>query len=76
VLGVFVLRWRQPDLPRPYRTALYPLPPLIFLGFTTWTLTYILLDRPMEGLMGLAIVGSGAVFYLLTVRLGGSAAER
>jgi len=69
VLGVFVLRWRQPDLPRPYRTALYPLPPLIFLGFTGWTLTYILLERPEEGLMGLAIVASGAVFYLLTVRL-------
>lgn len=76
VLGVFVLRWRQPDLPRPYRTALYPLPPLIYLGFTTWTLTYILLDRPMEGLMGLAIVASGAVFYLLTVKLGGIPAER
>jgi APA family basic amino acid/polyamine antiporter len=24
VLGIFILRWRQPDLPRPYRTFLYP----------------------------------------------------
>ena len=32
VLGLFILRWRQPELPRPYRTALYPLPPLIFLA--------------------------------------------
>jgi APA family basic amino acid/polyamine antiporter len=71
VLGVFVLRWRRPDLPRPYRVALYPLPPLIFLGFTGWTLTYILLERPQEGLMGLAIVASGALFYGLTVLLGG-----
>ena len=70
VLGVFVLRWRRPDLPRPYRVALFPLPPLIFLGFTGWTLTYILLDRPQEGLMGLAIVASGAVCYFLTVWLG------
>src|SRR5690606_20647918 len=70
VLGVFVLRWRQPELPRPYRSALYPLPPLIYLGFTGWTLTYILLERPQEGLMGLAIVASGLVCYLLTVWLG------
>jgi APA family basic amino acid/polyamine antiporter len=70
VLGVFVLRWRRPDLPRPYRAALYPLPPLVYLGFMGWTLTYILLERPEEGLMGMAIVASGAVFYLLTVRLG------
>ena len=70
VLGVFVLRWRRPDLRRPYRAALYPLPPLIFLGFTGWTLSYILLQRPEEGLMGLAIVASGGAFYLLTIRLG------
>ncbi len=70
VLGLFVLRWRRPDLPRPYRAALYPLPPLVFLGFTGWTLSYILLKRPEEGLMGLAIVASGALFYVATVKLG------
>ena len=66
VLGVFILRWRQPDLPRPYRIPLYPLPPLIFLGFTGWTLLYILIKRPEEGWMGLGIVASGALFYALT----------
>jgi APA family basic amino acid/polyamine antiporter len=71
VLGVFILRWKRPELPRPYRIALYPLPPLIFLAFTGWTLTYILLERPEEGLMGLGIVASGGVLYLLTVRFGG-----
>jgi basic amino acid/polyamine antiporter, APA family len=70
VLGLFVLRWRQPGLPRPYRVSLYPLPPLIFLGFTGWTLGYILVQRPEEGLMGLAIVASGAACYALTVRFG------
>jgi APA family basic amino acid/polyamine antiporter len=29
--GVFVLRWRRPDLPRPYRVWGYPVTPLIFL---------------------------------------------
>jgi APA family basic amino acid/polyamine antiporter len=70
VLGVFILRRTRPNLPRPYKVSFYPLPPLIFLGFTGWTLTYILLERPNEGWLGLAIVVSGAVFYAATIWLG------
>ncbi|MEE4361761.1 MAG: amino acid permease [Pseudomonadales bacterium] len=73
VAGVFVLRWRQPDLPRPYRTFAYPLPPLIYLGLTGWTLVYLLLQRPAEAGFGLAIVVSGALFYALTRALGTTA---
>ena len=29
--GVFLLRWREPELARPYRTLGYPLTPLVFL---------------------------------------------
>ncbi len=40
-IGVIVLRRTQPDLPRPFRLWLYPLPPIAaLLGFT-----YILLAR-------------------------------
>ncbi|MEO1082433.1 MAG: amino acid permease, partial [Pseudomonadota bacterium] len=46
VLGVFVLRWRQPELSRPFKTWLYPLPPLLFLLITGWTLLYVVLQRP------------------------------
>jgi APA family basic amino acid/polyamine antiporter len=69
VLGVFVLRWRQPALSRPFRTPLFPLPPLVFLAVTGWTLTYILMDRPEEGWSGLAIIATGAVFYIGTLWL-------
>ena len=63
VLGVFVLRWRHPDLPRPYRTFAYPLTPLVYLGLTGWTLTFVLVNRPLEGLFGLALIGAGLGFY-------------
>ncbi|MDH3647367.1 MAG: amino acid permease [Gammaproteobacteria bacterium] len=66
VLGVFVLRWRQPDLPRPYRTFAYPLPPLIYLALTGWTLTFVLINKPVEGLFGLGIIAAGLVFYLVS----------
>ncbi len=67
VLGVFVLRWRQPDLPRPYRTFGYPLTPVIYLSLTGWTLVFVLLQRPAEGLFGLAVIVSGLVFYGLAL---------
>ncbi len=70
VLGVFALRRRQPDLPRPYRVPAFPLPPLVYLGVTGWTLAYILRDRPEEGWMGLGIIAAGGAFYLATVLLG------
>jgi APA family basic amino acid/polyamine antiporter len=39
VSSVFALR-RRTDLPQPYRLPLYPLPPLIFLVLTAWTVGY------------------------------------
>lgn len=72
VLGVFVLRWRQPDLDRPYRTFLYPLPPLIYLALMGWTLWFVLMNRPVEGLFGLGVIVSGLVVYLLLRYRGGA----
>ena len=66
VMGVFVLRWKQPDLDKPYRTFLYPLPPLIYLALTGWTLWFVLMNRPDEGLFGLGIIGSGLIVYFLS----------
>ncbi|MDA8794446.1 amino acid permease [Gammaproteobacteria bacterium] len=68
VSSIFVLRWRQPDLPRPYKTFLYPLPPLIFLGLTGWTLGFVMLNRPVEALFGLGIIASGLFFYWVSLR--------
>lgn len=66
VLGIFILRWKQPGLERPYRTFLYPLPPLIYLALTGWTLWFVLLSRPVEGLFGLGIIGSGLLLYFIS----------
>ena len=68
VFGVFVLRWRQPELPRPYRTFAYPITPLIYLGLTGWTLGYVLYSRPAEGAFGLALIVSGALIFAWSAR--------
>ena len=69
VAGVFVLRLREPSLKRPYRVPLYPIPPLIFLAVTGWTLVYITIARPLESLAGLAIIGLGVVCYFAVRRM-------
>ncbi len=63
VLGVYVLRWRQPQLLRPYRTLGYPLTPLIYLLITAWTLVFVAINKPAEALAGLGIIMAGLVFY-------------
>ncbi|WP_217278665.1 amino acid permease [Hymenobacter sp. BRD67] len=70
VLGVFVLRWRQPALPRPYRAWGYPITPLIFLALSAWTLVFIIKDKPTESLYGLATVASGLLVYFAAQKFG------
>ena len=69
VAGVFVLRRRRPELPRPYRITAYPLPPLIYLAITGWTLFYILRERPEEAWMSLLLIVAGGAFYWLCNRV-------
>jgi len=66
VLGLFILRWRQPTLARPYRAWGYPVTPLLFLLLSGWTLVFILRDKPMESLYGLATLVVGLGFYYLS----------
>ena len=70
VLGVFILRWREPSLLRPYRAWGYPITPLLFLGLSSWTLLFILRDKPAESLYGLATLAGGLLVYLLARRVG------
>ncbi len=68
IVGLFVLRWRQPDLPRPYKTWGYPFVPLIYLTITAVTLVFVVIDRPKAALGGLALIALGLVFWWLTER--------
>lgn len=68
VLGVIVLRWRQPDLHRPYRVAAYPIVPLIFLGMTGFMLVHLVIERPFQSFAGLAMMAAGLVVYFVSQR--------
>ena len=68
VAGVMVLRWRQPDLARPYRTWGYPVTPLVFMAVSLWMLWHLLAEEKTrnEALVGLAIGALGYILYLLS----------
>ena len=66
-IGVIVLRFKRPELARPFRMPLYPLPPLIAMaGFI-----FILVNRS-QALGGLALAAgiglSGTAIYLIRAR--------
>jgi len=64
VIGLFVLRWKRPDIPRPYRCTGYPwLPALYVLVGAGWTLNTIV-TRPAEAFWGTTIVLAGVPGYL------------
>ena len=76
VIGLFILRWRQPDTPRPYRCAGYPwLPAIYVLAGTAWTLNTII-TRPTEAFWGTAIVLIGVPGYLYWKRSSKKAADQ
>ncbi len=66
VLGVIVLRKTQPDLPRPYKTWLYPLTPILYLCLMGWTLIYIIIEKPQEALMSLGVIVLGVILYFVS----------
>ena len=64
VIGLFILRWKRPDIPRPYRCAGYPwLPGIYVLVGAGWTLNTII-TRPSEAFWGATIVAAGVPGFL------------
>jgi basic amino acid/polyamine antiporter, APA family len=64
VIAMFWLRWKRPEIPRPYRCTGYPwLPAIYVLIGTAWTLNTII-TRTTEAFWGTVIVLIGVPGYL------------
>jgi hypothetical protein len=47
----------------------YPLPPLIFLGVTLWTMVWAFRGRPVESSLALiTVLAGGGIYFLLEFR--------
>jgi basic amino acid/polyamine antiporter, APA family len=64
VVALIVLRFREPQLERPFRVPLYPLTPLLFLLVFAWYLVNSLWNAFADTMVGLGLTLSGIPFYL------------
>lgn len=61
--AIFVFRRKMPDAPRAYRTAWYPITPLIFIILSMIFIVLQLWNSPVNSGAGLAVVAVGWVAY-------------
>ncbi|MEO8277238.1 MAG: amino acid permease [Thermoanaerobaculia bacterium] len=72
ILGLFILRRKRPDAPRPYKAFGYPLVPALYILAATTILIVLFLYKFETSWPGLVIVLTGVPFFFLWQR-GGAA---
>jgi APA family basic amino acid/polyamine antiporter len=74
VAGLFILRRKHPEIPRPFRCTGYPVVPAIYVLVSgVWALN-TLVERPLEAVGGIGIVLLGVPGYLYWKRTSRKAA--
>ena len=61
--AVIVLRIRRPEIARPYRTFGYPWVPILFILGSVLLIANTLVEKPVESLIGLALLVLGVPAY-------------
>lgn len=61
--GVFVLRKKFKEVPRPYKAFGYPYVPALFIAFCITLVVVSLIERPKECGVGLLLILAGLPFY-------------
>jgi APA family basic amino acid/polyamine antiporter len=68
--AVLILRRKEPHLPRPYRTPLYPFVPWFFILMSMVIIWNAVSERPLEAGLGLATVLAGTPLYFIWQQFG------
>ena len=68
ILGLFVLRFKEPGAARPYKAIGYPVLPAIYIMMATWICVVLLRYKPQYTWPGLALVLLGIPVYLFWSR--------
>jgi len=69
VVAVIWLRWRRPEVVRPFKVPLYPVPPLLFAAATSYMLIFLVQRRPQELMWGAVTLLVGWLIHVM-VRAG------
>lgn len=65
--GIFLLRWKRPDMPRPYRAFGYPFLPLLYIVMGISFCTLLIIYKPAFTWPGLIITLIGIPLYYIAV---------
>jgi len=61
--GVFVMRYKAPDLERPYRTWGYPVIPAVYVLFCLALVVNTIITQPREAIIGISLVAAGIPLF-------------
>lgn len=70
-VSLLVLRQRDPGIERPFAVPLYPVLPVVFVGFCGYMLYSGVNYAGKLGWLGVALVAAGVPLYVLSARWGG-----
>jgi len=65
------LRFKKPELERPYKVWLYPVLPLLYLVIAIFFIIFIIIGDPLNSIKGLVLIGIGVFAYLYWRRKSG-----
>jgi APA family basic amino acid/polyamine antiporter len=68
ILGLFVLRFKRPNAPRPYKAFGYPILPALYIGMAGWICIVLLRYKPQYTWPGMFLVVLGIPVYLFWSR--------
>ena len=73
-IAVLRLRWKEPELARPFRAWGYPVTPMVFLLAAIALTLSLLRENPVRSALGLVVIGAGVPFYFAWRKSGEKAA--
>ena len=76
IIGIFVLRKREPGMPRPYKAFGYPFLPALYVLLAIAFCTALIFASPTYSLWGLLIVLLGIPVYYIALKSGSRKGQR
>jgi amino acid transporter len=65
VVAIFVLRWKMPNVERPYKCPGYPWVPALYVLLPAYVLASMVIEHPFETLAGSNIILAGVIVYFV-----------
>jgi APA family basic amino acid/polyamine antiporter len=62
-ISTMVLRYKHPNIERPIKIPLYPIPPLIYAVFNLWIMYHVVTSKPEQAIYSIIFILMGVIIY-------------